>query len=214
MEAPDIVEGAGANWAIVPRETCVSLGQYQLGGTESSRKLHLNSGTAPRAIRCNLGSKTAELLIDQIYGLPKDGRAIGVNKTSFGRVRTNAFGLSAPERRVRRTLLSADARRARRNRMILPGKLCSKTSTKVVDCLIGDMSTSGARVRVKAGTATFDNLYLVHLREWIAYEAQVVWRRADGNLGLQFKRSYDLEGAIKPELRVLRELCIQNRRLS
>ena len=98
--------------------------------------------------------------------------------------------------------------------MIVPGKLYCRADVKALDCLIGDMSTSGARVRVKVGTTVPNELYLVHLREWTAYEARVVWRRSDGNHGLQFKRSFDLEGAISPELRVMREFCAQNRRMS
>jgi hypothetical protein len=139
---------------------------------------------------------------------------MGMNKASFGRVRTNAPATTASERRTLRAVLSVDARRIRRKRMILPGKLYSKVDMKAVDCLIGDMSTLGARVRVKAGTVLPNELYLVHLREWTAYEARVAWRRADGSLGLAFRRAHDLEGAVKPELRVMREFCVQNRRLS
>jgi PilZ domain-containing protein len=94
--------------------------------------------------------------------------------------------------------------------MVVPGKLYFGLRAQAVDCLIGDMSVGGARVRVKPGTVVVDDLYLVHLREWTAYEARVAWRRPDGNLGLQFKRARDLEGAVAPELRVMREYCVVN----
>jgi len=92
--------------------------------------------------------------------------------------------------------------------MVMPGKLYFGLRAQAVDCLIGDMSVGGARVRVKPGTVVLDDLYLVHLREWAAYKAHVVWRRRDGNLGLQFKRSHDLDGAVAPELKVMREYCV------
>jgi len=101
-----------------------------------------------------------------------------------------------------------DARRHGRKRMIIPGKLAFGSMPRVLDCLIGDMSVGGARVRVKAQTQVPNELCLIHLIEWFAYEARVVWRRRDGNVGLAFKRSFDLEGAIRPELRTLRELCV------
>ena len=98
--------------------------------------------------------------------------------------------------------------------MVMPGKLYFGLRAQAVDCLIGDMSVGGARVRVKPGTVVLDDLYLVHLREWTAYEVRVAWRRPDGNLGLQFKRSRDLEGAVAPELRVMREYCVAYDNLS
>ena len=92
--------------------------------------------------------------------------------------------------------------------MVIPGKLTFGSVPQSVDCLIGDMSVGGARVRVKPGTTVPNELYLVHLKEWFAYEARVVWRRRDGNMGLAFKRSFDLDGAISPHLRTMREFCV------
>ena len=69
------------------------------------------------------------------------------------------------------------------------------------------MSISGARVRVHRGITLPPEVTLVHLREWTAYRARVVWSRADGNVGLALSRSWDLEGAIGAELRVMREYC-------
>jgi hypothetical protein len=139
---------------------------------------------------------------------------IVVSKASFGKVRTNAPAAPARKQRALRALLSIDARRSKRQRTILPGKIYFTAEVPAVDCLIGDMSTLGARVRVKTGVVVPNELYLVHLREWTAYAARVAWRRTDGNIGLAFKGSYDLDGAIKPEFRVMREFCVQNRRLS
>jgi len=129
-----------------------------------------------------------------------------VNKTSFGKSTQKSAESEIPQPPRRRTFLF-DARRSTRKRMVIPGKLAFGRVLHALDCLIGDMSTGGARVRVKSGTAVPNELYLVHLVERCAYEARVVWRRADGNMGLAFKRSFDLDGAIRPELRTLREFC-------
>lgn len=91
--------------------------------------------------------------------------------------------------------------------MLAPGKLVFGNLMGAVDCLIGDMSIGGARVRVVQDKRVPDDVFLVHLREWTAYRARVVWRRADGNLGLSFRQSHDLEGAMTPNLRSMREYC-------
>jgi hypothetical protein len=70
------------------------------------------------------------------------------------------------------------------------------------------MSVGGVRVRISQRAVVPDKVCLVHLREWFAYEAKIVWRRADGNFGLQFTRAYDLDGATKPELKAMREYCV------
>ena len=130
-----------------------------------------------------------------------------MNKGSFGKAtqKNAAAEIRHPQRR---RSIFFDARRSPRKRMVIPGKLAFGSVPQAFDCLIGDMSVGGARVRVKPGLAVPNELYLVHLNEWFAYEARVVWRRADGNMGLAFRRSFDLDGAIRPDLRTMREFCV------
>jgi hypothetical protein len=130
-----------------------------------------------------------------------------VNKTPFGKATQKSAAEETYQPPRRRTILF-DARRHHRKRMVIPGKLAFGSVPQALDCLIGDMSVSGARIRVKPGTQVPGELFLVHLKEWFAYEARVVWRRADGNMGLAFRRSFDLDGAIRPELRTMREFCV------
>ena len=92
--------------------------------------------------------------------------------------------------------------------MAVPGKLVFERGLRSLDCAIGDMSVRGARVRVSPGATSIPReIWLVHLKEWHAYQARVVWRRADGNLGLAFGRSFELKGALNAELKTLREHC-------
>jgi len=94
---------------------------------------------------------------------------------------------------------------------MLPGKLWCGMRSATVDCLIGDASAGGARVRVKRGATVPSQLYLVHVRDRTAYKAQVVWRRADGSLGLKFSKSFNLDGAMAPELMAIRDYCLRQR---
>jgi hypothetical protein len=132
---------------------------------------------------------------------------VDVNKGPFGKA-TQKGAATETYQPPRRRPIFFDARRSGRKRMVIPGKLSLGPAAPPLDCLIGDMSVGGARVRVKPGATVPSELYLVHLKEWFAYEARVVWRRGDGNLGLAFKRSYDLDGAIRADLRTMREFCV------
>jgi hypothetical protein len=129
-----------------------------------------------------------------------------VNRPTFGRADK---AIASEPQRSRRRALFFDARWASRQRMIVPGKLVFDGGMRSLDCVIGDMSTRGARVRVALGSAAIPkDMWLVHLKQWHAYEARVVWRRRDGNVGLAFRRSFALEGAIGAELRTMREHCV------
>ena len=131
-------------------------------------------------------------------------------KSSFGKAQV------APRPRPPRSggflsFFSQDARRHGRARMMLPGKIWSGLRIPVVECLIGDISAGGARVRVKRGTNVPAQLTLVHVRERTAYRAYVVWRRPDGSLGLAFRKSFNLDGAMAPELMAIRDCCLPPR---
>lgn len=102
----------------------------------------------------------------------------------------------------------SDKRRQSRQRMVSPGKLWCGLQARPVDCVIGDASTGGARVRVKNGETLPNEVFLIHLCQWTAYKARVAWRRPDGNFGLVFKKSFDLKGAIAPELKAMRDYCV------
>jgi hypothetical protein len=129
-----------------------------------------------------------------------------IHMPTFGKAQRAAE--SKPQRSRRRAFF-LDARRASRQRMVVPGKLVFDGGMRSLDCTIGDMSTRGARVRVGQESASaLRDVWLVHLKEWHAYEARIVWRRKDGNIGLAFRRSFELEGAISPDLRAMREHCV------
>ena len=101
-----------------------------------------------------------------------------------------------------------ERRRADRKRLLAPAKLIHGDLLGALDCTIADMSMMGARVRVAKDAYVPKDVFLVHLREWTAYRARVAWRRGDGTLGLAFRSSHDLEGALTPKLKSMREYCV------
>ena len=105
-------------------------------------------------------------------------------------------------------VIEKDPRRGPRKRTLLKGKLSFGRGAFTVDCIIRDLSGSGARVLIHPGVAIPAHVYLVYLRQRMAFEATVQWRRKDGQLGLKLGAAYDLEHCRTPELKLLRRYCV------
>jgi hypothetical protein len=82
-----------------------------------------------------------------------------------------------------------------------------------MDCAIKDISPTGAQLRVQPGSSIPDNVYLVHVSAWTAFEAIVKWRRKDGSIGLKFKTAHDLERPTTGELKRMRLSCLDRGRV-
>ena len=102
-----------------------------------------------------------------------------------------------------------ELRTSRRKRTLLRGKLAYGAGAFSVDCVISDLSETGARVQVEQGATFPEQVYLIHLRERTAYESKVVWRR-DNFAGLEFGTAHDLESATAPELKLMRLYCVDH----
>ena len=102
----------------------------------------------------------------------------------------------------------SDLRSSKRTRTLLAGKLCYGNGLST-DCTISDISESGARVRSDMAAILPAEVFLVHLRDQKAFEATVVWRRANGNLGLRFRAVHDLRDPSTDALKLLRVHCVE-----
>jgi hypothetical protein len=129
-----------------------------------------------------------------------------MSRRPFGKAVKTAS--AKPPARVEKVI--SGVRRAGRRRTLLMAKLAYGRELFSVDCTIKDLSVRGARVFVENGPLLPTVLHLVDLRHRLAFEAQVAWHRADGNLGLKFRRYYDLEKARTLKLKALRLLCVEN----
>ena len=129
-----------------------------------------------------------------------------LNKRPFGKARLEpqVSGTPAVE-----PIPMFDRREHTRRHVLQRGKLAFGSIDFAIDCLIHDISMGGARVRVETGSTIPQRVILVHLRDRVAFEASVVWRKNDGTLGLKFEARHDLEEAKSPGLRSLRQHCIE-----
>ena len=61
------------------------------------------------------------------------------------------------------------------------------------NCLIRDLSSSGARIQMLSGAAPPGQAQLVDLVAGLAHEVTVAWQR-DREIGLRIAKTYDLRG--------------------
>lgn len=84
-----------------------------------------------------------------------------------------------------------------------------------VACTIVDMSSRGARIRLKAGALPRRGL-LIDLQAGLAYEIDAAWREdpwyRDPEMGLRILRRHDLSSMVPAHLRAAKALWLQERR--
>jgi len=61
------------------------------------------------------------------------------------------------------------------------------------DCVIKDLSSSGARIQMLSGNAPPSKAQLIDLVAGLAHDATVAWQR-DREIGLRIVKTYDLRG--------------------
>ena len=106
---------------------------------------------------------------------------------------------------------SSDGRVTPRRRVLLSGKLVYGASEMTLDCAILDLSTTGARVRLRGAEPLVEPIYLVDLMHGMAYRARQIWRR-EAQVGLAFVAGYDLRTPPSDLPRLVRQLWIESTR--
>jgi len=113
------------------------------------------------------------------------------------------FGVAAPLA----ALPLSERRVSGRIRVFDPGKLLFGSSAGNVDCMITDISETGAGILSSFEPARLPKeTILVYLRRRIAYEALVMWNEGD-RIGLRFLREHDLVRPATPGLEAISRLC-------
>ncbi|HET6970866.1 MAG TPA: PilZ domain-containing protein [Phenylobacterium sp.] len=71
------------------------------------------------------------------------------------------------------------------------------------DCVIRDMSTSGAKIELSELVKLPPRFLLIHLQEGIAFEVVLKWRRGD-LAGMAFEKRHPLTESVEPRLEPVR----------
>jgi hypothetical protein len=75
------------------------------------------------------------------------------------------------------------------------------------DCLIRDVSDTGARIAISGGERAPTRFFLLDIKNRAAYDVQSV-RRNKLEMGLKILRTISLDEATSPEARGLRQLMV------
>lgn len=103
---------------------------------------------------------------------------------------------------------SVDRRRAGRQRALLAGKLANEDATSTIDCVIRNLSADGAMIETSAPHLIPNQLHLVQIKEGVAWDASVIWRRGN-RIGLSLGDRHDLRETTEKQLRALRAIWSQ-----
>ena len=76
------------------------------------------------------------------------------------------------------------------------------------DCVIRDLSSDGARVRVDSGVPLAGGLGLLVIRDGVMFDAVLAWRKGD-QAGLAFSGRHDIRAAGDPELAHVHALWVE-----
>jgi hypothetical protein len=104
---------------------------------------------------------------------------------------------------------STEGRHAERRRTLLGAKLVYGNGAFTLDCVVRDISSTGARVKLPEGMAVPASVFLVEMRDGTAYAARVVWKRHP-LIGLTFIERRDLRTADTPLLLFMKRLWLEH----
>jgi len=103
--------------------------------------------------------------------------------------------------------VNSNKRGARRQRTLLAGKLVFGDGAYTSNCAIREISETGARIKMRNTDFFANDVYLIDIKNGVAYEARVVWRKVF-EFGVQLNARYDLTN-LPNELAYLRRIWIE-----
>ena len=100
-----------------------------------------------------------------------------------------------------------ERRRAPRQRTLLGGKLVHSGGLFSMNCVLRNLSDTGARLSLPPGAAAPDSFDLIDLKHGVAFACRVVWRQYP-MVGVTFDSRDALDTGDTPRLRTLKRLWL------
>lgn len=97
---------------------------------------------------------------------------------------------------IRKTPAAAKKRTAPRQRVLFGGKIVYDDGAFSVDCIIRDLSASGAKITLGLRVSIPSDIWFIDLHGGVAFSSAVVWRRTP-HIGLRFLKRVELASAPK-----------------
>jgi PilZ domain len=95
-----------------------------------------------------------------------------------------------------------------RKRVLLGGVAVYPLRRNGANCQVRDITETGARIKLPHAVNLPDQLHLIIVREQVAYEARVIWRKGE-EAGLSFCKTVDLRASNDPSLAHLGRILTQ-----
>jgi hypothetical protein len=92
-----------------------------------------------------------------------------------------------------------------RRRVLLGGLITYAQGTHCFSCAIRDLSETGARITMKPSHALPSNIFLINLRDRVAYECRTMWCKG-AEAGLAIDTVLTLDGLNDTKLAFLKRL--------
>lgn len=92
-----------------------------------------------------------------------------------------------------------------RRRVLLGGLITYAQGTHCFSCSIHDLSAAGARISMKPRHALPSNIFLINLRDRVAYECRTKWSKGD-DAGLAIEKALPLDELNDSKLAFLKRL--------
>ncbi len=110
--------------------------------------------------------------------------------------------------------LADDQRRPGRKKVFLGGKVAYGNNGEFsLECVIHDMSATGAKISLKKNEFIPKRLYLIDFQRGVAHEAVVMWikvRQTIPQFGLKFTHTHRLDYLSNPKLQFLKQISGRN----
>src|SRR5476651_1220075 len=99
----------------------------------------------------------------------------------------------------------AERRPSPRRRVLLGGLVAYSDGERSFDCIIRNLSDTGARITLPPSQPVPSNIYLINVRDRTAHEAKIMWN--DGfEAGVAFLKSFPITDLPDPKLAYLKRL--------
>src|SRR5437588_9121528 len=103
-----------------------------------------------------------------------------------------------------------DFRRSVRVRTFFGGRIVFHDGAYSYNCVVRDMSESGARVEIPAARLIPRRFYFLTSKEEVAYDSELVWR-THSMAGVKFRQAIDIATCQDPRLRYLKRIAAELR---
>ena len=98
-----------------------------------------------------------------------------------------------------KTATFEERRQSPRRPVRFAGKIVNCDASRSFDCMVVEISNNGAKIEIRNDEVFPEKFFLLHSREWVAFEAELIWR-GENVAGLHILHEHDLANNTDPQM--------------